>query len=315
MQEIVFTNLMSNLPLNRREERCFRQLFPKSTAPKNPKYKYSNLLKMCIAKYYDEKMQNSGINITDLTLKLRNRKVILCGGRENLENICEQTVRKCLEQHSVHYRKNLKDNPYVFRLKPYLLMKLGRVQLDVKYLTPKFTGLLHTIYWIDMKDEASKLIYAEVSTTQTAASINRMIINGIHYFREKFGIRIIRIQTDHCNSFRQVKIAKDRGFQSILHTYGIQHRYCIFKRPETNGTVERHHLTVTRELRVAMKLAGKEGLIGIQNLCARYTQRFNFDRYHTYTYCSHSKMIREYDIPFERLQKLKTLELNKDLLN
>jgi hypothetical protein len=166
-----------------------------------------------------------------------------------------------------------------------------------------------------MKDEASKVIYAEVSTTQTAASINQMIINGINYFREKFGIRIIRIQTDHCNSFRQVKIAKDRGFQDILHKYGITHRYSVINHPQTNGTIERHHLTVTNELRVAIKLAGKDGLIGIQKLCVRYLQRFNFDRYHTYTYRVHSKMIREYDIPFERLQKLKILKINDNLLN
>jgi hypothetical protein len=166
-----------------------------------------------------------------------------------------------------------------------------------------------------MKDEASKVIYAEVSNTQTAKSINAMIINGIKYFKEKFGIKIIRIQTDHCNSFREINIAKDKEFQQILRTYHIYHRYCIFKRPETNGTVERHHLTVTKELRVAMKIAARNnGIYGVQNLCSRYIERFNFNRYHTYTHRENSKVKISYDIPFKRLQAYKLLETNKNNL-
>jgi hypothetical protein len=147
MQHIIFTTLVSNLPLSRKEERCFHKLCPRSTAPKNPNEKYSNQLKRCIAAYYDEQMDDSGINITDLTLQLRCKKIILLRGSENLENICEQTVRRCLEKYSRCFKKNLRDNnPYMFRLKPYLLTKLGRVQLDMKYLTPRFTGLKRTLY-------------------------------------------------------------------------------------------------------------------------------------------------------------------------
>jgi hypothetical protein len=98
-----------------------------------------------------------------------------------------------------------------------------------------------------MKEEASKLIYGEISTTQSAKSINCMMANGIRYFREQFGVKIQRIQTDHCQSFKKVKIAKDKTFQTILKENNIIHRYCIFQRPETNGVIERHHSTIKKE--------------------------------------------------------------------
>ncbi|OAV63404.1 Integrase core domain protein [Bacteroidales bacterium Barb6] len=166
-----------------------------------------------------------------------------------------------------------------------------------------------------MKDESSKVIYAEVSTTQTAKAINQMIVNGIQYFKDRFGIKIVRIQTDHCNSFKEVKLAKDMGFRNILKVFGITHRYCIFKRPETNGTIERHHLTVTKELRVAVKLVAKNnGVFGIMDLCKRYLERFNFRRYHSYTYRLNSKVHKENDIPAKRLEYLKSLPVNSNVI-
>jgi hypothetical protein len=91
-------------------------------------------------------MEDTGCNVSDLVRKLKNGDVILCNGRYDLSEISHPTVTKCLEKYSKHYQKHDKKDGYIFKLKPYALTKLGRVQLDVKYLTPKFTGLKYTIY-------------------------------------------------------------------------------------------------------------------------------------------------------------------------
>ncbi|OAV63405.1 hypothetical protein Barb6_03764 [Bacteroidales bacterium Barb6] len=146
LQELIFGILVMNISLTRKEERCYGKLLPKTTAPKIHSRKYSDLLFMCIAAYYDEQMEKEGMNVNDIMLMMRHKTVVFLNGREDVSHISEPTITKALKLYSKHWKKQDKKDNYIFRLKPYQMVKLGRVQLDVKYLTPRFTGLKRTLY-------------------------------------------------------------------------------------------------------------------------------------------------------------------------
>jgi hypothetical protein len=91
-------------------------------------------------------MKKEGINISDLTMQLRSKMIILVQGKEDLSHISNPTVTQAIKMYSEYYKKFDKKDNYVFKLKPYKNLKLGNVQVDVKYLTPSFSSLKQTIY-------------------------------------------------------------------------------------------------------------------------------------------------------------------------
>jgi hypothetical protein len=55
-------------------------------------------------------------------------------------------------------------------------------------------------------------------------------------------------------------------------------------------------------------------LIGIKKLATRYIDRYNFRRFHTFTYRVGRQVKKEMDIPIKKLEYLKTLEINTNVL-
>lgn len=104
----------------------------------------------------------------------------------------------------------------------------GVIQMDVKYVTPQLSGLVHTTYLYAAIDVFSRYkagwIY-EPLDSQTAGM-------ALEYFLHTFPFQVSFVQTDNGLEFQS-------GFQKTLDLFELPHHFIHKSSPNENAVVER----------------------------------------------------------------------------
>ena len=89
-------------------------------------------------------------------------------------------------------------------------------------------------------DDHSRLAYSEIFPDETRKSCLRFLFNALRFFRSH-GVKVWRVMTDNCSSFRSKRYAK------ALRMLGIKHKRTKPYTPKTNGKAKRFVQTSLRE--------------------------------------------------------------------
>ena len=112
----------------------------------------------------------------------------------------------------------------------------GTLQMDVKYVTPQLSGLVHTTYLYAAVDVFSRYKAGwifEPLDSETAAE-------ALEYFFSAFPFPVSFVQTDNGLEFQA-------GFQRALSLYGLPHHFIHKSSPNENAVVERAFRTDEEE--------------------------------------------------------------------
>ncbi|MDE6477154.1 MAG: hypothetical protein K2L48_03080 [Mycoplasmoidaceae bacterium] len=105
--------------------------------------------------------------------------------------------------------KNKKlSRPHLFRRKP---KELGNIQLDLKILGLKETGLNKKVAIFDAIDTSSRLVHLKVLDNQTNTELMKCL-DEMYDFFSKNNIKIKRIQTDNAMQFKNTNFVKSNQF-------------------------------------------------------------------------------------------------------
>jgi transposase InsO family protein len=88
-------------------------------------------------------------------------------------------------------------------------------------------------------DDHSRLVYSEILGDETAATTTAWWARAVTWFRDQ-GITISAVLSDNGPNYRS------RNWASLCADFNIKHRRTQPYRPQTNGKIERFHLTLKR---------------------------------------------------------------------
>jgi transposase InsO family protein len=112
----------------------------------------------------------------------------------------------------------------------------GTIQMDVKYVTPQLSGLVHTTYLYAGIDVFSRYkagwIYEPLDSHTAGAALE--------YFLHTFPFQISFVQTDNGLEFQS-------GFQRTLDLFELPHHFIHKSSPNENAVVERSFRTDDEE--------------------------------------------------------------------
>ncbi len=182
---------------------------------------------------------NCLLNKTNLWLAIRKLD-------KKFENISHTTLIKILNEDSRKLmNKNKKlSRPHLFRRKP---KELGNIQLDLKILGLKETGLNKKVAIFDAIDTSSRLVHLKVLDNQTNTELMKCL-DEMYDFFSKNNIKIKRIQTDNAMQFKNTNFVKSNQFNKWCNDRRIIHIFIPYQQPECNGCIERYHRTIDQEL-------------------------------------------------------------------
>ena len=90
-------------------------------------------------------------------------------------------------------------------------------------------------------DDHSRLAFAQIRSDERSPTVTAFVADCLAFYRSH-GIEVRRILTDNAWSY-----VKNRELRELLDREGIEHWTIRPRRPQTNGKVERFHLTMERE--------------------------------------------------------------------
>ena len=94
------------------------------------------------------------------------------------------------------------------------------------------TAFVHTVL-----DDHSRVAYAEIHDDETAATATEVLRNAVAWFAER-GVKTVRVLSDNGSCYRSFL------WRDTCLELGITHKRTRPYRPQTNGKIERFHLTL-----------------------------------------------------------------------
>jgi transposase InsO family protein len=121
-------------------------------------------------------------------------------------------------------------------------------------------------------DDHSRLAFVRVAADDRGPTCARFLVEAAAFFAEH-GISIERVMTD--NAFAYTRSAV---FGGVVDALGVRHRTIRFRRPQTNGKVERFNRTLLDEWAYVRLYASNEERLGALQ---RWVASYNRVRPHT----------------------------------
>jgi transposase InsO family protein len=135
-------------------------------------------------------------------------------------------------------------------------------------------------YLFGVIDDYSRLAYAEVIRSNTAAEVTKAFFHSVQFFLAH-GLRPERVMTDNgveFTTFTSQKAKHGHFFETMLSIVGIQHIYTKPYRPQTNGKIERFWQIVDRECIFHLNLGLSAAALSEE--LNSFLYRYNYERRH-----------------------------------
>ena len=161
--------------------------------------------------------------------------------RTHDKKIKASTVNKIFKRRGV-YKMNKKIKKK--KVKLYSKSKPGEIiQVDIKY-TPKINvnGYLINYYQFTAIDDCTRIKFLTIYEAMSKANA----LDFVKRLKSFFPFKIQTIQTDHGSQFTNDFMANQKNkhdFTQLLEELGIEHKLIPIGHPQSNGKVERAHLT------------------------------------------------------------------------
>jgi transposase InsO family protein len=103
------------------------------------------------------------------------------------------------------------------------------------------TGRAATVFVHTAIDDRSRIAFVQARGSERAEDCTAFLADALDHFAS-LGVTVERVMTDNAKNY-----VTARSFQALLTDRGVRHVRIKPYRPQTNGKVERFHLTLARE--------------------------------------------------------------------
>ena len=198
------------------------------------------------------------------------------------------TCYAVLRRHQLH-RLDWLDRPTGAIIRRYERERPGELHVDVKKLARIPQGGGHRAYGRDVRpptgrraggyeyvhscvDDHSRLAYSEILPNEQGATCADFLRRAGDYFA-RYNVHIERVLTDNAMCY-----TLSRDFRAAVATLGARQLFTRFRRPQTNGKVERFNRTLLEEWAYARPYGGNDERA---SLLPSWLHMYNHHRSHT----------------------------------
>lgn len=259
----------------------FRKLFSKSKRPISIAYKYTDKQKEEVAKYVQNQLDSKFDNKLNIWVKLYKDNVLEHIG--DFSTISYKTMMKFYKEYNNIWffdRKNVKQK---FLLRKYTLNP-GHIQMDLKILGVKETGLKKKVTIFNMIDIGTRIAFTKVLRDGTTDNVIKALDEGYDFY-SSLGIKIKTMQTDNAMMFKNIQFklinfVSTNTYSKWLKDRGIHKRNIRLGCPQSNGCIERYHKIIDDEWGYFLKKC--ETFEDVFNVCKTCSTYYNYSRNHYY---------------------------------
>lgn len=281
----------------------------KNPIPKNPKSKYTEFQKYQIQEYtYKCLINRQYYDYTSIWLTIRKENKLSNYG--DFSQLSLSSFKRILKKDKRFETEIIKKYKPKHEFRKHV-KEIGIIQADIKILG-KYECQVHNkkpeIF--SMIDMSTRVVFSKVLKTSNVESVLAALNEGKTFFKS-LGIEMKAIQTDNAMMFKSTNFVKHHTFSKWCYDNKIIQRHIPLKQAQSNGTIEKYHQTIDKEIH--HKLIHCYNLDQIANVINEWQDYYNFKRYHSYQEMKDKKYVDRFYTPFDSINVIREYNVNSGL--